>query len=317
MKTYLIAGESYRLVEKEVESIISKFSVVIKYDLRVGNLGSVVEEANYFSLTGEEKCIVVKATDIFCPGKNDKEDTKEEKEDKYIKMLDAYLDNPNELTTLVFVCSKLPDKRRKLFKRINNDGIVTMFPSLNKKDLTYECMNILKTNGYKADYEVANYIVENSYVNYDIMISEINKINILCKKGNIGISDIKNVISKSISVSVRNFINSLVNREIQKSVKYSEYFETLKIEPIVILITLANEFEIYYLLKLGVNPKEIQIKYQKEDWKMREYLMNVDNYTLKEIKKIITNLNDYDYKLKSGLLDRELLVDLLILEFCE
>ncbi len=316
MKIYLITSDSYKLINSEVDKIIQDSLNVIKYDLRVDSLTDVINEANYFSLTNEHKYIIVKSANLF-KGSKKEENEKEESLNNDIKLLEKYITNPSEISTIIFTSLESPDKRRKVYKQLAEKGNIIEIPAFNKKDLTYKCMELLKKKGYTANYDVANYIVENSYVNYDIMISEINKINILCKKGNIGISDIKNVISKSISVSVRNFINSLVNRDIQKSIKYSEYFETLKIEPIVILITLANELEIYYLLKLGVNPKEIQIKYQKEDWKMREYLMNVDNYTLKEIKKIITNLNDYDYRLKSGLLDRELLVDLLILEFCE
>ena len=312
MNIYLIASDSYKKINNQVNKILDDSLNVIKYDLRVDSLVDVIQEANYFSLTNEMKYIVVKSNNLFKASKNE-----EKSDNQDIKLLENYMKMPNNLCTIVFTSYEMPDKRKKIYKEIDQKGKVVLLPSLNKKDLTYECINILKNKGYQIDYETANYIVENSYVNYDIMTNELEKIYALLNPQMLNISIIENIISKSITDNIFGFINAIITRNLKEASKLASNFERLKIDPAMVIIMLTKEFQILYMLKDKVNGKDIQNFLHKEDWQMKAYFNNVNLYTLKELKKIIIRLNDYDYKLKSGLLDKCVILDLLSLEFCE
>ena len=84
----------------------------------------------------------------------------------------------------------------------------------------------------------------------------------------------------------------------------------------MVLIMLAKEFQIMHLIKRGISSKEIKNLFKKEDWQMDVYMQNSNLYTLQEIKKIIVKLNDYDYQLKSGLIDKSVILDLIALDLC-
>lgn len=312
MKTYLIASESYILLNEELNKIIGSSLNVIKYDLRINTLKEVIDEANYFSFTNEEKYIVVRGCNIFKSSKESSEDSSDAS-----KLLEKYLENPSLTSTIIFLTNDMPDKRKKIYKLLEKENNVIMIPSLNKKEMVYKCMDLLKDNKYKCDYETANYIVENSYVNYDIMHHELDKIYTLIKSGNIYIDDLKDVISVSISDNVFNFINSLINGNLKDANNAMRNFETLKIDPAMVIIMLFKELEIYYLLLSGINPLEVQKNFNKQDWQMKNYQMNLNKFTLKELKKIIIRLNDYDYKYKCGLLDKSVILSLLAIELCE
>lgn len=314
MKTYLIVSESYKLLDEQVNKIICDSLNVIKYDLRVDSLTDVINEANYFSLTNEDKYIVVKCGNLFKAGK--KEDS-EDTSSKDLKILEEYLKNPSDKSTIIFVTSEIPDKRKKVYKQIESSGGVILIPSLNKKDLTYKCMELLKNKGYKPTYESASFIVENSYVNYDIMTNELEKVYSLIKENELDINTLKNVVSEPLNDNVFNFINAIIHRDLETATLASKDFETLKIEPSMVLIMLAKEFQILYILKRGAALQSVQNFLRKDDWQMKSYLENVSLYTENELKKIIIKLNDYDYKLKCGLLDRSVLLDLLSFDFCE
>ena len=314
MEVYLIASDSYKLVREKVNNIIGSSSNVIKYNLKVDSLNDVINEANYFSLIDEQKYIIINSDNLFKAGKKD--ETKEDSS-KDSKIIENYLKNPNEKCTLVFTLYEMPDKRKKLYKEILEKGHVFIFEPLNKKDLTYKCIELLKNNGYTANYETANFIVENSYVNYDIMTNELEKIYTLLKKGMITIEDIKNIISVSLNNTTFAFINSVINRNLKEAIINSENFERLKIEPSMVIIMLAKEFQIMNLIKSGTSPNDVQKLLHKEDWQMRNYISNSEKYTKAEIKKAIVRLCDYDYKLKSGLLDKSIILELITLEFCE
>ena len=289
---------------------------VIKYDLRTDSLVDVINEANYFSLTNEKKYIIVKSDNLFKATKKE-EEKEDDTSNKDVKLLEKYLNNPSDLCSIIFISYEIPDKRRKIFKQIQEKGNAIIIPSLNKKDLTYKCMDLLKQSGYTASYDTANFIVENSYVNYDIMTNELEKIYVLLKPSVLTIESLKGIISTSLTSNVYTFINAIINRDLELAFKSSKNFELLKIDPTMVLVMLAKDFEVLYMIKNGVNLRELQNHLRKEDWQMNNYIANKDQYTIGELKKIIITLNDYDYKVKSGLLDKSVMLDLLSLELCE
>ena len=65
MKIYLIYSDSYKRINEKVNEIINGFSNVLKFDIKINSISDVLEEAYYYSLTGEEKCIIVKSNDLF------------------------------------------------------------------------------------------------------------------------------------------------------------------------------------------------------------------------------------------------------------
>ena len=311
MNVYLIACDSFLLMQDEIKKIIPSNCHAIKYDLRQNTLQDVLSEASYFSLTNEMKYILVKGASLFKTSKNDSDDGNKE-----VKMLENYLENPNSNTTLIFACYDYPDKRKKLFKLINNENKYIEIPSLNKKELTYKCMDILKKDGYSISYDIASFIVDNSYNNYDILMGEINKIKVLLPKGEITLKNLKNIVSTSTLNKTFSYINAIIKRDLKEAILSITSLEKLKIDPIVVLISLAKEMQIYYNLKQGINPKDIQKQFGKEDWMMKNYLMNEGAFTENELKKIITVLSNYDLGLKSGKIDKSVALDLLALELC-
>ena len=313
MENYLIACDSYKLVKEQVDKITGNSLNVIKYDLRVNALNEVINEANYFSLLNEQKYIIVHADNLFKASKKDekKEDTSDDN-----RLLENYLKNPNDKCCLIFISYEMPDKRKKVYKLFMDKGHVIINEPLNKKELTYKCIDLLKEKGFIVDYETANYIVENSYVNYDIVTNELEKIYTLLTPRKINIDDLKDIISVSITNTSFEFINAIINRDLKKAVEASKNFERLKIEPAMIIVMLAKEFQIMNLLLNGMNKKEVQFMFHKEDWQMKNYIVNVEKYTKNEIKKAIIKLADYDYKYKSGLLDKSVIIELLTLDFC-
>ncbi|MGN1379139.1 MAG: DNA polymerase III subunit delta [Bacilli bacterium] len=308
MKVYLIYSDSYKRINDKVNEIVNSSLNVIKYNLNNSTLKDVIEEANYFSLTGEEKYIIVKSNDYFS--------SKKSSEEKNDDLLLNYIDNPNKNTTIIFTSNVMFDKRKKIYKKINSfNNVIELIP-YNKKELVYKCMEILKNYGYIINYETGNYIVENSYVNYDIMLSEIDKINLYFKKGNLSLEEIKKVVSNAISGTTYKYAKAIINQDLSLAFKMQKELEIFKIDPSLCILTLYKEMQIMLLIKQNNDIKNIQYLFGKENWQMDDYKINAQKYTIKEIKKIITKLCDYDYKYKSGLIDKSIILDLISLDLC-
>ena len=109
----------------------------------------------------------------------------------------------------------------------------------------------------------------------------------------------------------------MVNQDLLKANEAMKYFENLKIDPMMVIIMLYKEYNILYLIKSKKSPKDIQNLYGKQDWQMQNYLLNAEKYSLEELKNIIITIHNYDVKLKSGILDKYVALDLLSIELCE
>lgn len=308
MKVYLIYSDSYKRINDKVNEIVNSSLNVIKYNLNNSSLKDVIEEANYFSLTGEEKYIIVKSNDYFS--------SKKSSEEKSDDLLLKYIDNPNEHTTIIFTSNVMFDKRKKIYKKINSfNNVIELLP-YNKKELVYKCMEILKNNGYIINYEIGNYIVENSYVNYDIMLSEIDKINLYFKKGKLSLEEIKKVVSETMSGTPYKYAKAIINQDLSLAFKMQKELEIFKIDPSICILTLYKEMQIMLFIKQTNDIKNIQYLFGKENWQMDDYKINAEKFTINEIKKIIIKLSDYDYKYKSGLIDKSVILDLISLDLC-
>ncbi len=136
MNIYLIASESYKLLKEKVNEIINDSLNVVKFDARVNTINEVINEANYFSLTGEMKYIIYNESMMFKASKGDEEKGNNSKD---VDLLLSYLKQPNNNTTLIITISYLPDKRKKVLKEIEKVGNVQIIATLNKKELVYKC----------------------------------------------------------------------------------------------------------------------------------------------------------------------------------
>lgn len=320
MNTYLITSESYKLMNEEVNKIINDSLNVIKFDLRKDTMNDVLTEATYFSLMGDMKYIILGAGDLFKKKKSqDDEEVSEEEEapNHDMELLEKYLDKPNEMCTLIITTFNTPDKRKKVYKKIAKEGKIIDIPTLSKKDLVYKCQSLLKEHKYFASYEVANYIVENSYVNYDIMTNELEKIYMLVNPKSLTLSDLDGIINESLNDNIFKYIYAIYNNDLKEAVRLSKDFDRLKVEPAVLLVVIAKDIEILYLIKNGMDKMALQRSLNKEDWAIDKYFTYADNFTLNELKKIIIKLNDYDYKYKSGMIDKSILIDLLTIDLCD
>lgn len=316
---YLVISESYKLLKEEVNSIINDSLNVVKFDLRECSLNEVITEANYFSLTGEMKYIICGIGDLLKSKKKDDEEVEEvpEESNHDLDILESYLAKPNELCTLILTTSEKVDKRKKTYKSITKSGKVIEIPTLNKKELISKAQSILKEHKYFASYEVANYIVENSYVNYDIMTNELDKIFLVVPPKSLTLEDLNGIVNESLNDNIFKYIYAIYNNDLKEASRVSKDFERLKIEPAMLLIVLFKDIEIIYLIKNGMDIGKLKTYLRKEDWQMDAYIKYANNFTLKELKKIIIKLNDYDYKYKTGQIDKSLLIDLLTIDLCD
>ena len=86
----------------------------------------------------------------------------------------------------------------------------------------------------------------------------------------------------------------------------------------MILSIIYREFRLIFLYKFAVkNNIRIDSVFKDEflmDWQINKIADNSRKFKIEEISNIIKLLSEYDYKLKSGKIDKNIIIELFLIE---
>ncbi len=304
---YLLYGTKDFQIEEEIKKLSKGLDEmnINKYDLNNDLLSLAIEDAKTMSLFGDKKLVIIDNANMFT-GSTSKDS----------EIVEEYLNHINENTTLVLIVhnDKL-DTRKKITKLINKVGKVIAFN--DELDMTSLVRRLLKD--YNIDYKTINLFLDRVGNNPLIIQNEINKIKIY--KGNdknITDEDILNLTTKLIEIDIFKLIDYIVRKDKEKALEL--YYEMLKMneEPIKIIVILANQFRIMYqskeLLKKGYSEKDIANILKIHPYRVKLAIQNSRNYTSEVLLKNLNNLADIDIGIKTGILNKDLALELFILK---
>lgn len=300
MNTYLIYGNDYGLIKREIDKIISGITDVVKYDLLVSNVSDVIEEASCMSLFGDKK-VVIGENALFLTGANTSVNHD-------IDYLTSYVnaENHDNIVILTVVQDKL-DERKKIVKLLKKNVTVIHKETIDEKDLPKFVIKEFLNNGYKIDYKTASYFVDYVGKNVDILLSEINKM-IIYKDTDkeIFIEDILNISSKGFNDNVFDLSDAIMKKDFKKIFSCYNDLMILKEEPIKIIALLASQFTLVYQSKLlskeGFMSKDIASTLKVHPYRVKLALET--NYPDFELKDILKKLHNLDYEIKTGKVDK-------------
>ena len=312
MKIVLINGESILLINEAVSSIIKDNKNVTSFDMNGCGIEDILLEAGYFSMFEEEKFIIVRNANFFGSSKLNEKD---------ISSLLKYLENPNNLTNIIFICSEKIDARKKITKLMKEKYEIITIPNLKYYEIENRIEKYFLKASYKIDKDTVKYIVASSLNNYDLAMSECEKIILYYNNPcYIKREDVENIVSKSINANNFLFVDALIEGDLEKSLNLLNDLKTMKVEPTILISLIARDIRIMLNVKklLEQNKREYEILSELNlmDWQLEKYLKKAFPYKIKELEEWLVKLTNIDLKIKSGKLDKYYALELLILEIC-
>ena len=312
MKIVLINGESILLINETINNMIKENKNITSFDMNNASIEDILLEAGYFSMFEEEKFIIVRNANFFGSGKLNEKDS---------ESLIKYLENPNSLTSIIFICNEKLDARKKLTKLLKEKYEIISIPALKYYEVENRVVKYLQKLNYKIDQETVKYIVSNSLNNYDLVMNEVEKIILYYNEPCfIKRQDVENIISKSINTNNFLFVDALIDGDLEKSLALLNDLKTMKVEPTVLISLIARDIRIMLNIKilLEQNKREYEILNELKlmDWQLEKYLKKVFPYKKKELEEWLVKLTELDLKIKSGKLDKYYALELLILDIC-
>ena len=306
MNSYLIKSNATSLIDKKIEELIKELGFndasITTYDLEEDSITSLIEDADTISFLTPNKVII---------GKNLSNNNLDEKN---LKILSKYLDNPNSDVLLILVTTNI-DARKKIVKEtINKLSLVNM--STDTKEIVKD---ILK--GYDVEYRVINLLEEYYSEDLERLISETKKLSLaFINTKKITYKDALELLVKPLNKQdslAFDLVREIALKDKKKAVNIYNELLSYNIESYALFGLLESQYRLLYQVKVlnkrNISYNDMASILEVHPFRVKKTLELVRYYTLKEIRKLLKNLSDIDFKIKSGVYENNIIIDLLIL----
>lgn len=321
---YLLYGEETFLLEnclKSIKKIFGEKINGINYILiDETNVNGIVSDIETPAFGFEKKLIIAKNTgllkkDLKKKSKNDNNDLKE-KINLYIK---ENIDQINETCVIVFIEQNV--EKCELLSTIEKFGVVCDFEYQKPLQIQNRLKAII--NAYKINIEMNTlmYLIECCGTDMQELINETRKLIEYTGEGNtITKEAIDKIAIKKMESIIFDLTDSLGKKNTKQAIEVLRNLVLSK-EPLQkILITLYNHFKKLYLTKLAIAQNKDVTSYldlkPNQSFLTSKYKAQAGYFKLKELRRILQEFCDLDYKYKVGLIDLNVGLEAILCAYC-
>lgn len=307
---YLLYGTDKSVIENELNKLIKKLGIddIVKYSMDSDLIDDVVMDASTISMFSSKKIIILENSIFLCANKSiDK-----------IEVLEEYINKYNKDSYLIFtVVSEKIDTRKKIYKRIKDNGKIIECNKGNNKYIEDYINDYLKESSY--DMEDINYFVSIVGTNLDNIKNELDKLfmyKLDSKK--ISNSDIEKVVIKNSEEEIFSLTDAIILRDVKKALVLLDEFLNKSYDEIQILNLLASQFRFLFQVKRLVNKNkrydEIAKILEANPYRVKFTIKKIYTYTEKDLIDRIKALGKIDHDIKFGLIDKRVALEMFILD---
>lgn len=305
MDSYLIECSDFLSFQNEKDRLIKekKFdsSSISIYDLEEIELSNALEDLDTYGFLSDKKVVIL--TNI--------ENLKYDDNKTDLDHLFKYISNPNPDNLLIIYSKgnntlKTIKELKKICKNIEVNISIKDYIKNTFKD-------------YKIDFKAINMLEEYCLDDFTKVISECDKLkNYKMDDKTITCDDIDILVNKKLG-DPRDltfaFSRSLAEKNKKDSLeKYRELLE-YNIEPLSIIGLLASQIRIIYQVKLLEDKKDSEIAdiLSEKEFRIKKTRELTRLYSKSELLKLMQDLSNMDYRLKTEDIDGNNLIELFIL----
>lgn len=305
---YLLECSDSTLVEEEISKLIKKNdfqdALISSYDLEETSLDNALEDLDTYSLLSDKKVIIIK--NLLYDNKN-----------KLFSNLLKYLDNYNP-SNLLFICDKKLNNTLKIVKDIKNNKNTEYIKI--EVDVYKYTEKLLK--GYSFSKEVIDEIVSLCKDDITRITNECEKLTLFKNNDKkITINDVKLLVIEKLGESsdkLFSLVNYIISKDKKNALNTLKAIKEYNIDANSIIGLMSNQIRLIHQIKVlneyGYSNKEIADRLNlKSIYQVKKVKENIYNYTYKEIYNFVEELSNMDLNIKSGKIDSDIAVDMLII----
>lgn len=306
---YLLYGsEDYlkKLYKNKLKSGILGNSDDMNYSYFEGkgiDLGAVMEMSETLPFFSERRLLILENTNLF----------------KETNDFADYLKTVPDTTHFVFI-EKEVDKRNRLYKTVKDIGTIVQMDGLDERNLTIWVASLLKKCEKKIAEKDVQYLLQKSGSNMELLSKEIEKL--ICytlERSIVTREDIDEVCTTQVTGKIFQMIDAIAAKNQKGALSLYEDLLALREKPMSILFLIARHFKILLQIKsLHEEGQPNNIIAQKAGippFAVNKYISQSKNFGTAVLQKVLYTCVDVEERIKTGRLQEQLAVELLLIEF--
>lgn len=286
----LVCGEIIKYALSDAER---DFNQSVCYGLDT-DADTVASDARSYPMMAERRLVVLKEAQNM----------------KTLEALSVYAAEPMESTVLVILMhGASSDKRKALYKNVQKNGIVLESESLRDYEMPGWIASFYKSKGLNIDPDAAALLAEYSGTELDKIVIETEKLQKNLPEGTVNVTaaDIEKNVGISRQFSIFELTKELSRMNVQKAMKIAAYIGSgskfampMATAPLFTHFYRILKYEAALMKNPGMSNGEKAKLLGVNPYFLKEYDTAVRNFPVQRCMKVISLLEEYDFKGKGG-----------------
>jgi DNA polymerase-3 subunit delta len=312
---YLFTGTAEIFIQNRISRIISSYDkqqvTIIKYDMEQTSFSRVLEDACTIPFLEDLKIIILRNPTFLTTKGELANDAK-----NFIK----YLKKPVDTSIIIINATNItPNPSNEIYKALKNYAMIIDYSDSEEIEIKGWITRTAAYRNIEIKDSAVNLFLE--YINSDQvrMVNELDKImNYVGEGGTIDDKVVKLLVTRDLSKEVFNLIKAIIAKDLIKTNKIYQTLalQTKDIQGVIAMI--SNSFKDLLttakLLKSGYSQHDISRFYNVSSSRAYYIVKDAKNFRIEDLEEYIIKMADLDYKIKSGKIDKNIGIELILLQ---
>lgn len=320
---YLFYGQEEYLLEESVKKIKKSFNELLEginlIKIDESNVNQLISNIETPCFGFDKKLIIVRNSGLLKKEGKKKNAYISGLVDKISEYIKENIENIKKDNVIVFIEEEV--EKNKLYKVIEECGNVYNFESEKLPNLIKRVKSIALAYKVQISDVNAKYFIECCGTSLQDIINELRKlIEYVGENGEIQKQDIDVLTTKQIDSVIFDLTDSLGKKDIKKAMEvfYNLIYQKEPVQKI--LITLYNHFKKLYIVKIAQSSNEDIVEALKlkpnQGFLVSKYRIQAGYFKIGELRRILEELCDLDYKYKVGLIELNVGIEAVLCNYC-
>ena len=316
-QVYLLYGSDSFIVKSKTKKVMAKYDIddfnINIYDAEETNISNAINDASTIPFMSEKKIVLIKNAYFLTNEKVTKEINHDL--DAFVR----YLKNPVKETILIINApyAKL-DERKAITKALKAKAEVVFCEPMKKVDLNSWVKRQLGKQNIKIDRPALDEFIKRVENDTQVAVNEMKKLLMYAEDLDfVDINTIKRVITKNVEDNVYEITNNILDNKRSEALQIYNDLIMHSEDPLRILGILVNKYreilQVKLLMKDGKNQTDVASHYHCSSGRAYYMVKNAKSVHMGTVKKHLIKLEELDYKIKSGRIDKKIGLELFIL----
>ncbi len=311
-------GEDTFYIKTKINQLIKKYEInsfnMTTYDMDETRLSDAISDAQTIPFMADKKAIVIKNAHFLSTAK-----PKKGTPEQAVAYLEQYLTHPTDETLLIIsVPHNKLDNKKKIVKLLKDKATVSESKLKGPNDLSAWARRQVANVGLNIDNDALKLFVSRVKHSTELAFLEMKKLLLYAQNGEVIDKEmVKRLITKNIEDNVYDITNAILAKKPSRALEVYRDLITYSEDPLRILSIIINKYremiQVTTLLENDYTQDEVQRYFSVSSGRAYYMVQNAKGVKRDKIETHLEYLEQLDFNIKSGRIDKKHAVEMFIL----